>query len=156
MNKIFEWPQGLGRVRMRVFVTASGSVQFSCPEGGSNPDSSFNGSIPKEIWAEIVAWIQAANRSDEHKRGIEWADLALALMANDNDMSRTTKRADIDETMARQAARVGTHCIDNMDEFITGPCCSATRIAVMCSAVDFHDWLNRCFNGDLSKEYFED
>lgn len=89
-------------------------------------------------------------RNPEHAKGIEWASLALQLMAEDNGIARTPKRPDIDETLAKQACRIG----DDMEDFVQGDCCKATKLAVMRSAVDFHDWLNRCFDGDLSKEYF--
>ncbi len=86
----------------------------------------------------------------EHKKGIQWAAYALYIMAVDNGISRNSKLPDIDETLAKQACRVG----EDMDNFVSADCCTVTRIAVMKCAIDFHDWLNRCFDGDLSKEYF--
>ena len=94
---------------------------------------------------------QNTDKTVEHKAGIQWAAYALHIMALDNDMSRNSKLPDIDETLAKQACRVG----DDMDNFVSGDCCTTTRLAVMKCAIDFHDWLNRCFDGDLSKEYFE-
>src|SRR5689334_7527103 len=52
------------------------------------------------------------DRSDQHKAGIEAAALALSLMASDNNMSRTSKRPEIDETLAAQALRL----VDVMEE----------------------------------------
>jgi hypothetical protein len=86
----------------------------------------------------------------EYETGVEWASLALSLMASDNNMSRTSKRPDIDATLAKQACRIG----DDMEDFIQGDCCTQTRLAVMRCAIDFHEWLERCFDGDLSREYF--
>ena len=93
-------------------------------------------------------------RSAEYERGIAWAEAALHLMAGDNSMIRTSTPVNIDETLAKQATRVGTHSKFSMEDFVTGHCCKATRLAVMCGAVDFHDWLNRCFEGFTKEQYF--
>lgn len=93
--------------------------------------------------------------TEEHKRGIHLAATALSLMASDNSMSRTSKLPDIDATMAKQVIRVAQRYDTALEDFVQGDCCSVTRLSITCSAVDFHEWLCRVFDGDLSHEYFE-
>ena len=88
----------------------------------------------------------------EYLAGIEAANKALTFMAADNGMSRTNNAPDIDSTLAAQALRVLK--AGDMEKFVQHDCCTVTRLEMIHSARDFSEWLTRCFDGDLSKLYF--
>lgn len=106
--------------------------------------------------SELITWLPCHFFSGEdfnlYPHGQALCDEALSLLASDNGMSRNGMPAQVDSTLAKQAMRVGR---ERLEVLVSGEESDQARIASEANAIDLHDWLAACFDGKLSRVYFD-